>query len=244
MAAFNQERKVKGVVDIVFLLDVSGSMQPCIDALKTNISTFIDTLTTKNANNQSPVEDWRAAVIGFRDAEADKSWFEDKPFVRDANELKAQLTALKAEGGDDEPESLLDALFKVISKGQTDKGGQEDATKWRYRSDAARVVIVFTDASFKLKMSIPEAKGGTVDDIVNLCHANRIILSIFAPEMDCFNPLSAIDKSEWEAFAYDKADDKGAQKALADYTANKDNFRRTLEQLAKSVSKSAAAETL
>lgn len=239
-----QEKKVKGVADIVFLLDVTGSMESCIEALKTNISTFIDTLTTKNANNQSPVKDWRASVVGYRDAEEDKDWFVDAPFVRDAAQLKAQLSTLKADGGGDEPESLLDALYKVINRGQTDKGGQEDPMQWRYRSDASRVVVVFTDAAYKPKLGIPEAKGGTVDDIVNLCHSNKIILSIFAPEMDCYNALSAIDKSEWEAFSYDTADKEGAQKALAEFTANQENFRKTMEQLARSVSKSAAAETL
>ena len=242
--ALNQETKVKGVVDIVFLLDVSGSMQPCLDALKANIAVFMDSLTTKNPNNQTPVKDWRGAVVGYRDVGADATWFEDNPFVRDANDLKAQLNRLKAEGGGDEPESLLDALFKVISKGQTDKGGQEDAQRWRYRSDAARVVVIFTDASFKPTLAISEAKGGTVSDIVNLCHSNRIILSIFAPDMPCYNDLAAIDKSEWESFSFDKADEQGAQKALVAFTANQDNFKKTLEQLAKSVSKSAAAETL
>lgn len=29
-----QTNKVKGVVDICFLLDATGSMQPCIDAIK------------------------------------------------------------------------------------------------------------------------------------------------------------------------------------------------------------------
>lgn len=240
----DQEKKVKGVADIVFLLDVTGSMEPCIEALKANISTFIDTMTTKNANNQSPVRDWRACVVGYGDVEEDKGWLVDNPFVRDAAQLKAQLAALKAEGGGDEPESLLDALYKVINRGQIAKGGQEEPGKWRYRSDAARVIVVFTDAAFKPKLAIPEAKGGTVDDIVNLCHTNKIILSIFAPEMDCYNALSAIDKSEWEAFSFDATDREGAQKALAAFTANKESFRKTMEQLARSVSKSAAAETL
>src|SRR6188508_3676943 len=34
--------KTKGVADIVFLIDVSGSMTPIIDALRKNIETFID----------------------------------------------------------------------------------------------------------------------------------------------------------------------------------------------------------
>ena len=31
----------KGVIDLVFLLDVSGSMQACIDAIKANIGDFV-----------------------------------------------------------------------------------------------------------------------------------------------------------------------------------------------------------
>ena len=36
--------KTKGVADIVFVVDISGSMSPCIDALRRNIETFIDSL--------------------------------------------------------------------------------------------------------------------------------------------------------------------------------------------------------
>ena len=60
-----QLTKTKGVVDIVFLLDVTGSMQPCIDALKNNIATFIDALTTKAPNNDNPVKHWRAKAVGY-----------------------------------------------------------------------------------------------------------------------------------------------------------------------------------
>ena len=108
--------KAKGVADIVFLIDVSGSMSPCIDALRTNIEAFVDSLSAGGPNNAAPVKDWRAKVVGYRDAEVDAgSWFEDNPFVRSAAELKAQLAALRAQGGGDEPESLLDALYKVAT---------------------------------------------------------------------------------------------------------------------------------
>src|SRR5687768_2501635 len=155
--------RTKGVADIVFLIDVSGSMTPIIDALRKNIETFIDSLSHGDANNAAPVKDWRGKVMGYRDIEHATAeglqWLEDNPFVRDAVALKAQLANLRAAGGGDEPESLLDALYKVATMEATPKGAQgEEPNKWRYRSDAARVVIVFTDASFKETLSIPEAK--------------------------------------------------------------------------------------
>jgi hypothetical protein len=238
--------KTKGVADIVFLIDVSGSMTPIIDALRKNIETFIDSLSNGDANNAAPVKDWRGKVVGYRDIEHATAeglqWIEDNPFVRDAVALKAQLANLRAAGGGDEPESLLDALYKVASMEATPKGAQgEEPNKWRYRSDAARVVIVFTDASFKETMSIPEAKGGSLQDVANVVMANRIILSLFAPNFEGYDRLSQIDKSEWEVVEYEGL---SPQEALQKFTADPAHFRNTLKQLAASVSKSAETVAL
>jgi hypothetical protein len=240
--------KTKGVADVVFLIDVSGSMAPCIDALRTNIEAFIHTLSSGDpANaNAAPVRDWRAKVVGYRDIEAAPAegvqWLEDQPFVRDAAALKAQLAALTAEGGGDEPESLLDALYTVATMEAVPKGSQsEDPLKWRYRSDAARVVVVFTDASFKETMSIPQAKGGALQDVANVVMANRIILSLFAPNFEGYDRLSQIDKSEWEVVEYEGL---SPQAALQKFTSDPANFRTTLKQLAASVSRSAETVAL
>jgi hypothetical protein len=240
----DQQEKVKGVADIVFLLDVTGSMQPCIDALKNNIGVFIDKLTTKDANNASPVKDWRAKVIGYRDYEVDSEAFIDNPFVREPKELKMQLSSMKADGGGDEPETLLDALYKIASMGQTEKGTDEDPYKWRYRSSAARVIILFSDATYKDKMFIPEAKGGGFDDIVNVIHSNKIILSIFAPDLPCYDKLGSLNRAEYEPIPFDAGNPQGPQEALAEYTSDQEKFKRTLMELAKSVSKSAETPSL
>jgi hypothetical protein len=238
--------KTKGVADLVFVVDVSGSMASCIDALRSNIEIFIDSLNRGDANNAAPVKDWRGKVVGYRDIEsADDDglpWIVDNPFVRDAGALKAQLAALQAAGGGDEPESLLDALYKVASMEAMPKGSQtEDAGKWRYRSDAARVVIVFTDASFKETMSIAEAKGGALQDVANVIMANRIILSLFAPNFEGYDRLSQIDKSEWEVVEFEGLT---PQQALQKFTSDPVNFRTTLKQLAASVSRSAETVAL
>jgi hypothetical protein len=245
-AAPQTRAKTKGVADVVFLIDVSGSMAPIIDALRRNIEAFVDSLSAGGANNAAPVRDWRGKVVGYRDIEAASSegveWIEDHPFVRDTAALKAQLASLKAQGGGDEPESLLDALYKVATTEATPKGSQsEDPNKWRYRSDAARVVVVFTDASFKETLSIPEAKGGSLQDVANVVMANRIILSLFAPNFEGYDRLSQIDKSEWEVVEYEGLN---AQEALQKFTGDPANFRTTLKQLAASVSRSAETVAL
>jgi hypothetical protein len=238
--------KTKGVADIVFVVDVSGSMAPCIDALRQNIETFVDTLSRGDANNAAPVRDWRVKVVGYRDIEAAEAeglpWFIDNPFVRDTATVKSQLSALQASGGGDEPESLLDTLYKVTTMEAVAKGSQTvEAGKWRYRSDAARVVVVFTDASFKETMALPEAKGGSLQDVANVIMANRIILSLFAPNFEGYDRLSQIDKSEWEVVEFEGLN---PQEALAKFTSDPVNFRNTLKQLAASVSRSAETVAL
>ena len=238
--------KTKGVADIVFVVDVSGSMAPCIDALRRNIEAFIDSLSQGDANNAAPVRDWRGKVVGYRDIEAakPKACPGSSTILSCATPARSRrsLPHCRPHGGGDEPESLLDALYKVASMEAVPKGSQtEDPAKWRYSSDAARVVIVFTDASFKETMSIPEAKGGSLQDVANVVMANRIILSLFAPNFEGYDRLSQIDKSEWEVVEYEGL---SPQEALQKFTSDPVNFRTTLKQLAASVSRSAETVAL
>jgi hypothetical protein len=66
--------------------------------------------------------------------------------------------------------------------------------------------------------------------------ANRIILSLFAPNFEGYDRMSQIDKCEWEVVEYDGLT---RQEALRQFTADPANFRTTLKQLAASVSRSA-----
>jgi hypothetical protein len=231
----------KGVADIVFLIDATGSMDPLMDGLKENITRFIDFLEAGEGQETSPVRDWRARVVGFRDYEVDSEPLVEHPFVRDRSELKRQLMSLEPTGGGDAPESLLDALYKVISIGETGVQDAEDDRKWRERRQALRAVVIFTDAPFKRTMVVPEAKGGTVDDIVNAVNSNRIVLSVFAPEdagndSEGYARLAEADKAEWMAVR--------SGSGLVEYTSDRAHFQETLKQLAKSISVSAEVPTL
>lgn len=237
--------KIKGVCDIVFLIDATGSMQPAIDDLKRNIKMFFNQLSKGDDNGNALVKDWRARVIGYRDVNVDSEWYIDNPFVRDPKEIERQLDAIEADGGGDEPESLLDALYKVAKFGSTPKMAQEeDPTMWRYRSEAARIVIVFTDASFHPTTSLGEAPNLDWTEIANLVMQEKLRLSIYAPQMDCYDNLSQIDKCEYMPIEFDPEVKNDAVYKLRDFTADTANFQKTLEQLAKTVSVSAVAEVL
>lgn len=103
------------------------------------------------------------------------------------------------------------------------------------------MLIVFTDATFAPVMQIVEANGGTVDDVVNLLGANKVLLTVFAPSFPCFDDLARAQGSEYNVVGPDGAN---PQEALAEFTKDQANFRRTLEHLARTVSKSAAVEVL
>ncbi len=234
--------KKKGVVDIIFLLDATGSMQPCIDAVKANIHRFISSMVSEDANGGVFLSDWRASACAYRDFSYEQRFGKEhiriNPFTSDVDELYRQLDGITASGGGDEPESLLDALCEVIRRGRTEKGATPESDKWRYTSDAARCVIVFTDASFH--PTLESTPGAGVADVRDLLLQERIRLSLFAPEMECHYALAEADRCVYEAIEIPEGGK--AATALLEFVQDSSHFTKTMELLAKSVSASASAD--
>jgi hypothetical protein len=256
------EGKIKGIVDIVFLIDVSGSMQTCIDAVKQSISVFIGGLSTTDANNEAPIKDWRIRVCGFRDHKNSESdWYVDNPFVRDVEAVKAQLASadMQARGGGDEPESLLDALYKVATTESTGIQESEDPARWRRRGSVARAIIFFTDASFHEPMTYPAAVGGGLADLISKISSERFLICGFCPEWSGYAELGSMDGSNINyvvtladspalaGLGKDGAEGRAAQEAAVNGMMSKVTdtaaFVKILEALAKTVQKSSVVDT-
>jgi hypothetical protein len=235
--------KKKGIVDIVFLIDITGSMQPCLDALKNNIGLLVDTMVNPGPNADNVVKDWRIKICGYRDAAADGSqWWEEKPFRTDVTQVRADLATLEAKGGGDEPESLLDGLWKIAKMESVAQGAQAMENAWRDRHDAARCVIVFTDASTHMQTSIPEANGAQFADVNNAIRESKLRISLYAPEAPCYmDDLSQIDGIEYDRVGTLSGD---AQEAMKEFSSHTENFQKTMKQLAKSISQSAVTPAL
>ena len=87
-------------LDLAFLLDCTGSMQPYIDMSKDQIKGIISDI-----NAQYPEWKIRIGIVGYRDVK-DKKRFEVFNFSAIVDEVRSFLDSLRAEGGNDIAEDV------------------------------------------------------------------------------------------------------------------------------------------
>jgi len=116
-------------VDIVFVMDVTESMQPYIDAVKQNIISFAQDLA---ANNR----DYRLGLVTFEDYVISKYADCNCPYrntmTSNVHQFIEWVSGLHAGGGGDIPEDQLDALAYAAS--------------FPFRPEAEGIIILVTDA--------------------------------------------------------------------------------------------------
>jgi hypothetical protein len=116
-------------VDIVFVLDITESMQPYIDAVKQNVISFAQDLA---ANNR----DYRLGLVTFEDYVVSKypdcNCAYQQKMTSDVSEFTGWVGTLHAGGGGDIPEDQLDALAYAAS--------------FPFRPEAQGIIIIVTDA--------------------------------------------------------------------------------------------------
>ena len=125
-------------VDIVFCIDVTGSMTPILDAVKANALRFYEDVQTNLTAKGKIVDELRVRVVAFRDLVADgEAALQESSFFLLPGEqavFSEFVGGLRAEGGGDAPESGLEAVALAIN------------SDWTTRGDRRRqVVVVWTD---------------------------------------------------------------------------------------------------
>ena len=125
-------------VDIVFIIDSTGSMFDEINNVKNNIASFSQNLTESGLDNRFCIIDYRDITIDGEETNvhtrSGTHWLEDIDSVVDA------LGSIDVRGGGDDPETLLDPLGYVA-----------DNSLMQWRSDAYRFAFILTDAGYKLE---------------------------------------------------------------------------------------------
>jgi hypothetical protein len=127
-------------VDLVLVIDATGSMSSIIERVKASALKFHDDLGRKMNEKGKMVDELRVRVIAYRDfyaSDADalvESEFFQLPREQDA--FASFVNGIRATGGGDEPETALEALVAAIRSPWTTGG-----TKRRH------AIVVWTDAS-------------------------------------------------------------------------------------------------
>jgi flagellin-like hook-associated protein FlgL len=152
-------------LDVVFLIDLTGSMQPTINSLKSNISQFFSSLP-------SSVKSCRARILGFRDFDFNvrPAFVDTGDFVNipaGIGELQNRLAATNfradGSGNTDEAEGLEDALDLAVKQ-----------TAWSTSPKLKKMVVAFTDAPPKN----PQPGTGTESDVAARIKASGVDLTI------------------------------------------------------------------
>jgi hypothetical protein len=131
-------RGMSYAVDIVFCIDVTGSMTPIIDQVKANALAFYDDVQSNLIEKGKNVAQLRVRVIAFRDFAADgPAALEESNFFTLPDEragFSEFVNGLIAQGGGDAPESGLEAVALAMN------------SQWTTTGDRRRqVVVVWTD---------------------------------------------------------------------------------------------------
>lgn len=208
------EAKTKGVADVVFLFDCTGSMSPYIDNVKDNVASLI------KGFNGTPnvILDWRVRAMGYKDFFEDRDYlFNDFDFTDDADSFADnQLARLKANGGGDEKESTLDAIWYALKK-----------SEWRPK--CTKVIVVFTDAGTKGLHERTMDELGVVDEVSYLQQElmkNKIQLFMYCKSDPIYEQLHMTERSHVNQY-----DDPGKELLGSD-------FAELLEVIGKTVSAS------
>ena len=127
-------------IDIVFCVDVTGSMQPFINSVKSFILKFPDDLINKHLQQGKIVDQIRVRVVAFGDYKTDTNAINASPFyaklpAEQNSEFNYFVSELRANGSG-EPKSGLEALSVAM------------CSDWVLDGDRQRhIVVMFTDAS-------------------------------------------------------------------------------------------------
>lgn len=139
-------------LDLVFCVDLTGSMGALIDAARAHIGRVLDALKAELG------DDLRVGMVGYRDHSDGPKLLQVEPLTTDVDQVRRAINEAKVDGGGDAPEAVFAGLVKCL--------------ELPWAEGSYRVVILIGDApphsvgapgdSYKV-----DPTGLTLDDVAN-----------------------------------------------------------------------------
>lgn len=219
--------KTRNAADIVFVIDASDSMQPCIDGLKRHIGEFVNIFR----NDANSTWDIRLEFIahsvleaeGGGDAFGSVSVHEQEAwngiyggdrsgnfFTTAIDDFRESLSSIKVTGD----EAMLLALDYALD------------LPWRNQQGCRKIVLLFTDEPLETGALKDESKE-LLKDFIQKIHDLKAYLYLVTPDSQGYEQLSSAHLAQWEVI------DEGNGMSRVD-------LKKILEMLAKSITASQA----
>ena len=154
-------------MDVVFVVDASGSMQDNINAVAEHLGEMVDTYKASEI-------DYQLGLVHFSINEKNQNRIGVFQLTQDLSKYKAALYEIQL-GGD---EHALDAINETVMK-------------LRFRSNTIKYLILVTDEPFT---SLHEF---TVDDAINLCRKNKVYVNVLGIDDPKHKYLAAVTGGIW-----------------------------------------------
>ena len=120
-------------IQLVFVIDVTGSMFGAINNIKAGLVDILNTANTESCGNLE------AAVIQFRDS-VDVL----QPMTADMTDVSNAINSLSASGGNGWPEASDEALLELFASANCLNSGDFDPASWN--PECCRIAVLVTDA--------------------------------------------------------------------------------------------------
>jgi hypothetical protein len=201
-------QKRKATADIVFCIDCTGSMEPCIEGVVKGVDTFVAGLQTAGR------VDYRLRLVAYRDLPyGDQTQVTD--FTSDADQFRKSVASLSPRANDTGNESTLDAMCLALQ------------SPWRERCH--RSVVVFTDAGPHTQLhsstGAPDRDG--VKSVIELQNRAHALIFILAPQHPTYEQIARQQQVIYQALP---ADDRRYEGLRAT------DFQQVLDFIGRSIS--------
>ncbi len=159
-----------GKVDLVFVIDTTGSMSTKINGLLKTCNKFVDQFSRIGL-------DHRIAIMAFGDLKIPEDKIVTTKFTSDIEVTKKSLLNIpRFSGGGNEGESSLEAMHKAIDM--------------KYREDAVKVLILITDEP-------AHQDGMTAASLTKMLTANDFLVFTVAPNIGYYKNMAKVNGGKW-----------------------------------------------
>ena len=157
-------------VDLVFVIDTTGSMSDKIESLLATCSRFADDFNTLQLNH-------RIAIVSFGDLRVPGDKIQNTAFTADVEVIKRSLRHIpRNSGGGNEGESSLEALERALSL--------------PFRSDAVKAIVLITDEPADQHHLL-------ADDLIGRLAEREMLVFVASPPHKYFQHMAQRNGGKW-----------------------------------------------